>query len=87
MVDIPILLVAAVVLGAILNVIRGAAKPDSGEFSVKLLTGSLVVSVLVALGTINLINVEALGGPVVTFITGLVFGFAGDFTVTKLKNR
>ena len=85
MADIPILLVAAALVGSILNVIRGAVQPDAGEFQIKKLVGALIAAGFATLGAVVVFDVSNIGGPVQLTILGLIAGFTTDFTLSKLK--
>lgn len=83
--DIPILLVIAALVGATLNIIRGWSANGEQKLDVKKLSGGIIASVTAALAAVVVFDVSALGGPVQTFLLGLLVGFAADFTTSKLK--
>lgn len=84
MVDIPILLVAAALLGAGLNVARGYSNSNE-SFSLKKASGAVIAAVVASLASITVFDVSTLGGPVQTVILGLLVGFGSDFTLSKLN--
>lgn len=84
MADIPILLVAAALAGAGLNVIRG--KANSAEpFSFKKALGAGIAAGIAALATVSVFDVSTLGGPVQTVLLGILTGFSADFTLSRLN--
>lgn len=82
--EIPILLVIAALVGATLNIIRGATKSDD-SFSLKKTIGGLITATIAALAAVIVFDVSVLGGPVQTIVLGLLVGFTADFTTSKLK--
>jgi hypothetical protein len=84
MVDIPILLAAAALAGAGLNVIRGVSK-SSEPFSFKKASGAAIAAGLASLAAVSVFDVSVLGGPVQTVILGLLTGFGSDFALSKLN--
>lgn len=83
--DIPILLVIAALVGATLNIIRGWSASTEQKLDAKKLSGGIIASITAALAAVVVFDVHALGGPVQTFLLGLLVGFAADFTTSKLK--
>ncbi len=85
MADIPILLVAAAILGAGLNVVRGHANDPSKQWSLKKITGGLITAVLGSLALISVLDVTNIGGPIALVVLGLITGFGADFALAKAK--
>ena len=84
MVDIPILLVIAALIGAGLNVARGFTHNDE-TFSLKKATGAVIAATLASLAAVSVYDVSVLGGPVQTVILGLLTGFSSDYALSKLN--
>lgn len=85
MVDIPILLVAAALVGAGLNVVRGYSNTPEGEgFSLKKALAAATTATIAALAAVSVFDISTLGGTVQTVVLGLLLGFGSNFTVAKL---
>jgi len=82
--EIPLLLLAAALLGAGLNVLRGYSHSED-SFSIKKASGAAVVAVITAVAAISIFDISTLGGPVQTVILGVLAGFGADFTLSKLN--
>lgn len=83
MVDIPILLVAASLIGAGLNVLRGWSSNDD-SFDIKKASGAIITAVVAALAATVVFDVSTLGGPIQTVLLGLLTGFSANYTISKL---
>lgn len=83
MVDIPILLVAASLIGAGLNVLRGWSSSDD-SFDIKKASGATITAVVAALAATVVFDVSTLGGPIQTVLLGLLTGFSANYTISKL---
>lgn len=82
--EIPILLLAAALFGAGLNVARGYSNSDQ-PFSIKKTLGAAVAATISAFAALSLFDVATLGGPVQTFIVGALAGFTADFGLSRLN--
>lgn len=82
--DIPILLVAAALAGAGLNVIRGVSN-SSEKFSFRKATGAAVAAVIASLAAVTAFDATVLAGPVQTVLLGLLTGFSADFALSRLN--
>jgi hypothetical protein len=82
--EIPLLLLVAALVGAGLNVIRGASN-SSEPFSFKKAAGAAVAATIAAFAAIAVFDVSTLGGPVQTFIVGALAGFSADFGLSRLN--
>lgn len=82
--DIPILLVAAALAGAGLNVIRGVSN-SSEKFSFRKATGAAVAAVIASLAAVAAFDATVLAGPVQTVLLGLLTGFSADFALSRLN--
>lgn len=85
MTDIPILLVIAAVIGAGLNVARGATQEPRESFSFRKTFGGLIAGIVGALAAVTALDATAYSGQVSTIIIGLLTGFGSDYTFSKLK--
>jgi hypothetical protein len=86
MVELEIVLIVAALVGAGLNVARGAAKSTSA-FSFRLFAGGLITASIAALAAVSLFDVTTLGGLTQVVLLGLLTGFSADVTLSKLKSR
>ena len=87
MTDIPLLLVVAAIIGALLNVIRGIGKAPTGtKLDPWQIVGAFILAVMGSISAVSLLDTSSIGGPVGLFIVGLLAGFGTDFGITKLKN-
>jgi hypothetical protein len=82
--EIPILLLVAALVGAALNVIRGASN-STEPFAIKKAAGAAVAATISAFAALSLFDVATLGGPVQTFIVGALAGFTADFGLSRLN--
>jgi hypothetical protein len=72
------------VVGAGLNTLRGYLHTEDQSYSVKKLTGALIISTFAAIAVAQTIAIESVGLVGLALI-GLTTGFAADFAVTKAK--
>jgi hypothetical protein len=86
MADLELVLIAAALTGAGLNVLRGTVK-SSGEFNPKLFTGGIITAAIAALAAVQVFDVSTLGGITQTILLGLLTGFSADVAISKLKNK
>jgi len=87
MADLELVLIAAALVGAGLNVARGYAKTDDEtNFSFKKALGAGIAAGIAALAAVQVFDVTTLGGITQTILLGLLTGFSADVSITKLKN-
>jgi len=86
MADLELVLIAAALTGAGLNILRGAAKSQE-NFSFKLFAGGLITSAVAALAAIQTFDISTLGGITQTILLGLLTGFSADVAISKLKSK
>ncbi len=86
MADLEVVLIAAALVGAGLNVLRGTLK-DSNDFKPKLFVGALITATVAALAAVQVFDVSTLGGITQTILLGLLTGFSADVAISKLKNK
>jgi hypothetical protein len=84
MADIPILLVAAAIVGAGLNVARGALHEPKTDFSWRKALGGLIAGGIGALAAVQLIDISGIGQVGIALI-GILAGFGSDYGFSKLK--
>jgi hypothetical protein len=84
MIDPTLITVGAAVVGAGLNTLRGYLHTEDQSYSVKKLTGALIISTFAAIAVAQTIAIESVGLVGLALI-GLTTGFAADFAVTKAK--
>ncbi len=86
MAELEVVLIAAALVGAGLNVLRGTLK-DSNDFKPKLFVGALITATVAALAAVQVFDVSTLGGITQTILLGLLTGFSADVAISKLKKR
>ena len=84
MVDPTLVTVAAAVIGAGLNTLRGYLHTEDRHYSAKKLGGALIISTFAAIAIAQTIAVESVSLIGLALI-GLSTGFAADFVVSKAK--
>ncbi len=85
MVNLELVLIAAALTGASLNVLKGTI--NSEVFKPKLLVGGLITASIAALAAVQVFDVTTLGGITQVVLLGLLTGFSADVTISKLKNK
>ena len=82
----PILVIIGALIGAGLNVARGYLNSDpTVKLDPKLILGGFITGLFTALSAVQFLNVPTGLSDVGLFIFGAVFGFVGDFSISKLK--
>ena len=84
MVDPTLVTVAAAVIGAGLNTLRGYLHTEDRTYSAKKLGGALIISTFAAIAVAQTIAVESVSIIGLALI-GLTTGFAADFVISKAK--
>ena len=84
MVDPTLLTVAAAIVGAGLNTVRGYLHSEGDSYSAKKLAGALIISTFAAIAVAQTIAVDSVGLVGLALI-GLSTGFAADLAITKAK--
>ena len=84
MVDPTLVTVAAAIVGAGLNTLRGYLHSDGQSYSAKKLGGALIISTFAAIAVGQTIAVDSVGLIGLALI-GLSTGFAADFVISKAK--
>jgi predicted CDP-diglyceride synthetase/phosphatidate cytidylyltransferase len=85
MVNLELVLIAAALTGASLNVLKGTI--NSEVFKPKLLVGGLITAGIAALAAVQVFDVTTLGGITQVVLLGLLTGFSADVTISKLKSK
>jgi predicted CDP-diglyceride synthetase/phosphatidate cytidylyltransferase len=85
MVNLELVLIAAALTGASLNVLKGTI--NSEVFKPKLLVGGLITASIAALAAVQVFDVTTLGGITQVVLLGLLTGFSADVTISKLKSK
>ncbi len=86
MADLEVILIVSALVGAGLNVVRGAAK-STEDFSPRLALGALITAGIAALGATAIFDVSTIGGVTQAIVLGLLTGFSADQVIHKLKNK
>ena len=86
MVEALILVAVASAIGAGLNTLRGWLHSEGEAYSVRRLTGSLIVTIFAALALAQVQVVEGLSDAGIVLV-GLITGFTADFVVSKAKKE
>ena len=82
----PILVIIGALVGAGINVARGYLSSDpSVKLDPRLILGGFVAGIFAALAAVQTLTVPEGLSQHGQFILGAVFGFVGDFAITKLK--
>lgn len=84
MVDQFVIVVLAVVTGAILNTIRGFLNSGGSKYDIKKCLGAIIVSGFAGIAiaqTLTLTGLDLIG----SLLIGLTTGFSVDYAVTKAK--
>ena len=84
MVELQLVLIAAAITGAALNVLRGWSKSDD-SFSLKKAVGAGITAGIAALAAVSIFDIATLGGVVQVILLGLLAGFSADVAIGKLK--
>ena len=84
MVDPTLVTVAAAIVGAGLNTLRGYLHSDGQAYSAKKLGGALIISTFAAIAVAQTIAVDTVSIVGLALI-GLTTGFAADFVISKAK--
>lgn len=83
MAEIPLILVVAVLAGALLNVVRGVIGEPS--FDYRLFAGSLITASLAAVTAASVLDIAGVTDPIGLIILGLITGFGTDVSISRLK--
>ncbi len=83
--EIPLILVLSVLLGAFANVIRGVVNAD--YFDYRLFAGSLITAGFAALSTVVVLDFAGVTDPIGLIILGLLAGFGADFGTSRLNRQ
>jgi len=86
MVEALILVAIASAIGAGLNTVRGWLHSEGESYSVRRLTGSLIVATFAALALAQVQVLEGLTEAGIVLV-GLTVGFTADYVVTKAKKE
>ena len=84
MVEQLVIVVLAVVTGAILNTIRGFLNSEDSKYDIKKCLGAIIVSGFAGIAiaqTLTLTGLDLIG----SLLIGLTTGFSVDYAVTKAK--
>lgn len=86
MVDPLLVTTLAVIIGAILNTLRGYMNSEGESYSIRKLLGALIVSAFAGLVVAQTIGTVGLG-VIELVLIGLSVGFSVDFAVSKAKKE
>lgn len=86
MVDPLLVTTLAVIIGAILNTLRGYMNSEGESYSIRKLLGAIIVSVFAGLVVAQTIGTVGLG-VIELVLIGLSVGFSVDFAVSKAKKE
>ena len=80
-------IVAAAIVGAILNVVRGYLNDDATPkaFSARKLGGALIAAVLAGMTVATTLDIATVTNIVALIIMGVIAGFSADFALSKAK--
>ena len=86
MVELELVLVAAALFGAVLNVTKGYTSHDR-PFEPRLFLGGLIAASIASLAAVSLFDVSNLGGYLPVIVLGILTGFGADVAASFTKKQ